>query len=427
MKGWVLNGARSLDTGFLKVPAFYCCDALEGLRQLDSGSIHCAITSPPYWGLRDYGVDGQIGQEPTIDLYVQSLVEVFRELRRALRADGTLWLNLGDSYASSGRAGKQQLSKFGERYRGGGKKHSEASIGRSPTPQGLQQKQLLGVPWRVAFALQEDGWFLRSEIVWVKLNPMPESVEDRPTGTHEKVFLLSKSPRYFYDQDAIRERTRSDNHPRKFRPGQKSGDPSFVKSNAGYLSSIEGVLSTRNARNFWNAYDIFELWEIATQAVSEKHYATFPEELVRRCLLAGTSSKGVCSRCGAPWIREVEVSGETPREKMEELGPSDYANAQPIHEQGLDHAGSHGSNIRERVTTGWSPTCSCLGKVDKEHPKPGMVTPSVVLDPFMGSGTTGKVCERFNRDWIGFDLDERNIEIAKRRITKTQKTLIGVE
>src|SRR5690606_21352648 len=202
----------------------YQGDALEVLRSLPSESVHCCVTSPPYWGLRDYGVKGQIGLEPTLQEYIEVLVEVFREVRRVLRPDGTLWLNLGDSYWGSGGANNNS-GITGRRPPDGAAKDERdnpvsyrARWGRYSI---LKPKDLIGVPWRVAFALQEDGWYLRSDIVWAKPNPMPESVKDRPTKAHEYVFLLTKNPRYFYDAEAIRE------------PARKQGTPGHLKSGSG--------------------------------------------------------------------------------------------------------------------------------------------------------------------------------------------------
>src|SRR5690554_2162246 len=175
----------------------YQGDALETLRRLPDGSVHTCVTSPPYWGLRDYGVDGQIGLEETPEEYVEKLVTIFREVRRVLRDDGTLWLNLGDSYATKPCGGIGRNAKVTAT-----KKAIQKSAG---IPQGLKPKDLVGIPWRVAFALQADGWYLRRDIIWHKPNAMPESVKDRPTAAHEYIFLLSKSPRYYYDADAIRE------------------------------------------------------------------------------------------------------------------------------------------------------------------------------------------------------------------------------
>ena len=172
-------------------------DCIEVMRGMEAESVHCVVTSPPYWGLRSYGVDGAYGLEPTLNEYIECMVEVFREVWRVLRKDGCLWLNLGDAYASNpsnGRGGGSTL--------GGGRPHLS---GANRDGAGLKPKDLIGIPWRLAFALQADGWWLRSDNVWHKLNPMPESVTDRPTRAHEYVFLLTKSAKYFYDADAIRE------------------------------------------------------------------------------------------------------------------------------------------------------------------------------------------------------------------------------
>ena len=180
-----------------------CMDPEVGLPSLPDGCVQCVVTSPPYWGLRDYGEDGQLGLERTPEEYVGNLVAVFREVRRVLRDDGTFWLNLGDSYASSGlSASRQEMARTRGPLLTGG---DLPAAGRAPTPSGLKSKDLVGIPWRVAFALQADGWYLRSDIIWTKANPMPESVTDWPTNSHEHVFLLAKSARYFYDQDAVRE------------------------------------------------------------------------------------------------------------------------------------------------------------------------------------------------------------------------------
>ena len=181
-----------------------CGDVLEKLKEMSDESVHCIVTSPPYFGLRDYGVKGQIGLEKTPEEYVSKLVEVFHEVRRVLRNDGTLWLNLGDSYAmSSIRGGTKPFSGNVGAHAG----YVEGSVrfGKRSIPNGLKAKDLIGIPWRVAFALQADGWYLRQDIIWAKPNPMPESVTDRCTKSHEYIFMLSKSPKYYYDAKTIKE------------------------------------------------------------------------------------------------------------------------------------------------------------------------------------------------------------------------------
>ncbi|MFT3712740.1 MAG: site-specific DNA-methyltransferase [Archangium sp.] len=213
-------------------------DCLNVLRAMPAESVHACVTSPPYWGLRDYGVTGQIGAEPTVDQYVSSLINVFREVRRVLRKTGTLWLNIGDSYTSGGRT-----------WRDADKKNPARGMTyRAPTPKGLKPKDLIGIPWKLAFALQADGWYLRSDVIWSKPNPQPESVKDRPTRAHEYVFLLSKSERYFYDADAVKE------------------------------PAVDG--RSRRARR--------SVWTIQSEPLREAHFATFPPKLVEPCVLAST-------------------------------------------------------------------------------------------------------------------------------------------
>lgn len=212
-------------------------DALHALRLLPSNSIQCVVTSPPYWGLRDYGIDGQIGLEGTLPQFINHLVAIFNEIKRVLRDDGTLWVNIGDGYTSGNRG-----------YRATDKKNpARAMAVRPDTPEGMKPKDLQGIPWRLAFALQDDGWYLRSDIVWHKPNAMPESVKDRPTRAHEYLFMLTKSERYFYDYEAVKQ------------PGL-NGKP-------------------RNRRS---------VWDVNTQPFAEAHFATFPPKLIEPCVLAST-------------------------------------------------------------------------------------------------------------------------------------------
>lgn len=212
-------------------------DARKELTKIETGTFQCCITSPPYWGLRDYGVEGQIGAEMHLEDYITDLVAIFSEVRRLLADDGTFWLNIGDSYTSGGRTWRDEDKKNPAR----------AMDYRAPTPDGLKPKDLIGVPWRLAFALQSEGWYLRSDIIWNKHNGLPESVKDRPTRIHEYIFLMAKSERYFYDHEAVKE------------------------------TGVNGKL--RNCRS---------VWTMNTEPCKEAHFATFPRELVRRCLLAGS-------------------------------------------------------------------------------------------------------------------------------------------
>jgi DNA modification methylase len=280
-------------------------DCRDVLKTMDAGSVHCCVTSPPYFGLRDYGHAGQIGLEATPDAFVAEMVAVFREVRRVLRDDATLWLNLGDSYnAYNGGAGPSSSISRGAQT----EQRPQLTTGYSLKFKGLKPKDLIGIPWRVAFALQADGWYLRQDIIWSKPNPMPESVTDRCTKAHEYIFLLSKSQRYFYDHNAIREDfvgkalTDLDGGPQRnrdgsnanegrdynanrasYKPGSASnmqGDKHVKKSDAGLPVNLAG----RNKRS---------VWTITTSPFAEAHFATFPPDLIDPCIKAGCPAGGV--------------------------------------------------------------------------------------------------------------------------------------
>lgn len=239
--------AKTLAEQCLNTPQNSCeiivGDARRVLQDMPEGHFDCVVTSPPYWGLRDYGIDGQIGAEPTIDEYIADLVCLFREVRRTLADDGTFWLNIGDSYTSGGRTWRDDDAK----------NKGRAMSYRAPTPEGLKPKDLIGVPWRLAFALQADGWYLRTDIIWNKPNCQPESVKDRPTRAHEYVFLFTKSEKYYYDWQAIMEPAAD--------PKQKS----------------------KNRRTVWN---------INTEPYPGRHFAVYPRALVRLCVAAGSRENG---------------------------------------------------------------------------------------------------------------------------------------
>ena len=247
-------------------------DVRDSLRTLPTGTARTCVTSPPYWGLRDYGVEGQLGLEPTPDAYVAAMVEVFREVRRVLADDGTLWLNLGDSYAGGGGFSPNAPSNLAgskQTTQGGAK---EGGI----RPQGdIKAKDLVGIPWMVAFALRADGWYLRSDIIWSKPNPMPASVTDRPTKAHEYIFLLSKSARYYYDADAIAEAS----------TGVSGGG---FSENTARAQLNHGAMRLRRPEDtgFRNKRSV---WNVATQPYPDAHFATFPEALIEPCILAGSA------------------------------------------------------------------------------------------------------------------------------------------
>ena len=420
-------------------------DALERLRELPDESVHCVITSPPYWGLRDYGVAGQLGLEATPAEYVEKMVGVFREVRRILRHDGTLWLNLGDCYATGAAAvgncpgGGEQGARWrgevnrlrdekrgyrGERLANGrgdspaiqrkksidcgprgprngheGKQEYAAAVGpitqpnRMPIP-GLKPKDLVGIPWRLAFALQADGWYLRSDIIWAKPNPMPESVTDRPTKAHEYVFLLTKSERYFYDAEAIREPDAGTDHQRWVLDAEPSLEPS------GGLRAPHGGIRTAEGRN-GTGRNRRTVWSIATQPYPEAHFATFPETLVEPCILAGTSEQGACARCMTSLDRVMEKPGGAFHDHLRdgEQGQS---------QEGARRKRQYLENLsKPRGTIGWRRTCVCEG---------ALVAPCIVLDPFMGAGTVALVALKARRNFIGIELNPEYAEMARRRI-----------
>ncbi len=266
-------------------------DALKVLASLPSESVQCCVTSPPYWGLRDYGVDGQLGLEKTPEEYVTRLVSVFREVRRVLKNDGVSWVNLGDSYCSGGRKTRDPgRSKLHPAFMG---EDNQVASWRPDDPSGLKPKDLIGIPWRVAFALQADGWYLRQDIIWHKPNPIPESVRDRCTKAHEYVFMLTKRERYYYDADAIVEQSicvgdechlRADNTQaaREFKQDQ-AGNRRYTGFNERYfgtrLKTGNPTKETRNKRS---------VWTLPTLPTPEAHFATYPIDLPELCISAST-------------------------------------------------------------------------------------------------------------------------------------------
>jgi DNA modification methylase len=595
-------------TPFLQDADFtlYVGDVRECLRELPAESVHCCVTSPPYWGLRDYGSEGQIGLEPTPEAFVAAMVDVFREVRRVLRADGSLWLNLGDSYAGSwgnyapgGIKGEQRArTESGERWERPG--YGNDTTRKPPTANapGLKPKDLVGIPWRVAFALQqpyytgrikdeadrlwlaamvdtegcihihkrsagakshthtlvsgekvdyerktdtygvmvsidntskalidrieaivgqgsrythekgvgksnrkqtlyritltgqqsrellrelyphlvakqqeariayhspssgagaeeawqaikalhngepttgdypepptlfEPGWYLRSDVIWGKPNPMPESVTDRPTKAHEYVFLLTKSPRYFFDQEAVREKYADPAREWWDEPATTPGNPNR-KDGGGVTSrpargpdgrkvtrvaGATGSIQHRDGERWPNGgRNIRSVWEIATQPYPDAHFATFPEALPDRCIRAGTSERGCCPVCGAPWEREVERGPQPPepahRNPGKRLEPGQAGNV------GAGNMGFRASRLSGQemarwraahpdTTTGWRPMCAC------NHTP----VPCTVLDPFMGSGTTALVARKLGRRSIGIELNREYARLAARRL-----------
>lgn len=372
---------------------------------LASSSIHCVVTSPPYWSLRDYPIPpsvwggdaacdhvwepgntcvacgawrGQLGLEPTPALYVRHMVLVFQEVRRVLRDDGTVWLNLGDSFAQT---------------------RNEA----------VKPKDLVGIPWRVALALQEDGWWLRNDVIWKKDNHLPSPVRDRLTCSHEHVFLLSKRSNYYFDLDAIRVPHTSGRYEGKtFVPKQRWLEKDAPKRK---MDLTEGQLGTmagpprRMGRGLYNigGKSPGDVWMFPTQPFAGNHFAVMPQAIPDRCLRAGTSEHGCCAECGMPWER---VLGEPGRVQGRGSGTVRVGqNHQPNRRVGLR------TNIpwvpTERPNLSWKPGCTC------GNPR---LQKAVVLDPFSGSATTGKVALKLGRDYIGIDFGEEYLAMASARL-----------
>lgn len=376
------------------------------LPTLPEKSVQCVVTSPPYWGLRDYGVEGQIGSEATVEEWVDVMVEVFRGVWRVLRDDGTLWLNLGDAY-NAGTASKRMPTHTG--------KHGyweNPAIDQRVNVAGLKTKDLIGMPWMVAFALRADGWYLRSDCIWSKPNPMPESVRDRPTSAHEHMFLLTKRPRYFYDADAVRQPNTEGTIARH---GAGPESPNGDKRSVGIpgQNPHHGVLNVNGHPNRANGANLRNVWTIATHPFPDAHFATFPPALVEPCIKAGTSEKGCCSSCGAPWVRLVE------REPADMT--SRYERGEPQRHGTNGAAASGASNVGafsgKAEAKGWAPTCTCDADI----------VPCTVLDIFGGSGTTGMVADRLGRDAWLIELNPEYVSIGANRLTNDAPLFASVE
>ena len=367
----------------------YVGNVLDRLKEIPEGSVQTCITSPPYWGLRDYGQGDQLGLEETPQQYVDNLVAVFREVWRVLGDDGTVWLNIGDSYAGSGKGPAGNL----------GATHDERNMENKHSaivPDGLKPKDLVGIPWRVAFALQADGWYLRQDIIWHKPNPMPESVTDRCTKSHEYVFLLSKSRKYFFDNEAIRE----DQSPntaidlaRRKNLDNKGTHGDTRKDLARNRNEYVPTDGKRNKR---------DVWTVPTKPFKGAHFAVMPEALVEPSVLAGTSQAGCCPTCYKPWERIIE-KGQVPERSLREntLGVIPGRDS-------VTRLNSKEMATIPKQTVGWQQTCTC---------EPHEPIPCTVLDPFTGSGTVAVVALRHNRNYVGTELNPDYVQIAVDRIT----------
>ena len=425
-------------------------DVRKVLKTLDDESVQCVVTSPPYWGLRDYGtatweggdkdcehticdgtydpkkgtlierpdrnadrsvciqcgakrIDAQLGLENTPEEYVENLVSVFQEVKRVLRKDGTVWLNLGDSYFSkpksnyNGKSEGLQSKSYGTGETELGYK-KQGNKFKKLMSQGYKNKDLVGIPWRVALALQADGWYLRSDIIWAKGSCMPEPVTDRPTKSHEYIFLLTKSAKYYYDYEAIKEQG-------AYPAGTKGAKGSVQRSSTNLVNSrppeYKIYNGTRNKRT---------VWTINPKPYREAHFATFPEELPETCIKAGTSKAGCCADCGAPVERiterqvgdDMSWAGRGPKnEALRATGKGDTRGTT----MNIGSKEDYYKNQPRNVTLAWEPSCNCNAER----------VPCIVLDIFAGSGTTLRVASKLGRKGIGIELNPEYIKILKKR------------
>ena len=461
-------------------------DCRETLKTLPAQSVQCVITSPPYYGLRDYGTEpliwggdpehehlwtnhrwyaaqgngtssaaafseagpdnaarlkaarwhdnnvcscgawrGSLGLEPTPELFLQHLVECFREVWRVLRDDGVMWINMGDSYAGSGK-GPTGHNGIGDQVRRQGFDKSDTNRGSlkynpngGVVPTGLKPKDLMMMPTRVALALQADGWYLRSMIPWLKRNSMPESVTDRPATAVEYIFLLSKSARYYWDADAVRQKAEYGRRDwtdtsavLQAQPGRSRGLEPVHGSSTVSGKNPESGRSFRNSDLFFQSWQGLMLDEhdeplalvVNPQPFSEAHFATFPPKLVEPMIKAGTSEKGQCPECGAPWARVVE------RKFYGNLRTAENVDGHLDDVIGLARNNFGGqtrwSEYQPPKTTGWQPTCT----------HDGQPVPQTILDPFGGSGTVGLVADRLNRNAILCELKDEYADIGQARL-----------
>ena len=416
-----------------------CADVMVGLKQLPDNSVHCCVTSPPYWGLRDYGVDGAIGLEPTLDEFILNLVAAFREVHRVLHPSGVLWVNMGNSYASSPANSSKPFRASIARMDGIiDPSRTIRNRDGCPTPDGFKPKNLIPQAWLLGLALQQDGWWLRSEIIWHKLNPMPGSQKDRPTTSHETILMLTKSAQYSFFMDQIRMNGSINRSPRTVwtfatepmgwqmcktcktvyapdeyrrlsqgiqkRPLYDDEGHKYVGGWANKSSRAEGV--TENVGNYRDDRKVCRTCKTTDQWLS--HFAAFPQELVKRCILASTSNRGICSACGAQWIPLVDKIFHPQEDVSLYRGKRSAA--------GLDSSSgfantSRGSNAIKIID--YTPSCQCNVSI----------CPPLVLDPFGGVMTTGLVAKKLGREYVCIELNPDYCVLGEIRLRRETQQL----
>lgn len=424
----------------------HCGDSLDLIKRLPDNSVDTVITSPPYYGLRDYGtgtwmggdpnckhkpgdtptkrgvksstlggsknvghqhegyksvcgkcgalrVDKQIGLERSLNQYIKRLTVIFKEVLRVLKPTGICWINIGDSYNGyPGNAGQPQTLDKNRK-----EKYVRRPTGYGLTVKKLKNKDLMGVPWMLAFALRDIGFYLRQDIIWDKKNCLPESVTDRFTKSHEYIFMMTKSDRYFFDQESVKEPAIYADSGYEYKgKGEFNGKTrDFIGREA-----FRAITEKRNKR---------DVWRVPTKSFPEAHFAVFPDDLIEPCVKSATSEKGVCCTCAKPWERIVEKmddvgnDGETESMYSEKFSAGRLAKKrQAAREKGYEY-------VAMTRTVGWQPTCKC---------KENTPVPAVVLDIFMGAATTAVVSKRLNRNFIGFELNPDYIKLSENRMQK---------
>lgn len=410
-------------------------DALEEMRKMPDRHFQTIITSPPYFNLRDYKVDGQIGLEKTLEEYIERLVATFREARRVLRDDGTLWLNLGDSYSGTHQSGTNRLGSSPHSTRGGARKIDNEHFSlRTRNSPGFKPKDLMLIPARVAIALQADGWWVRSDIIWRKGNPMPESTQDRPSRCHEYIFLLTKSELYYYDAEAVKELSSGTANPRGKGHNPKESEPGLgIRSNSSFQEATRHELVThRSVRTVWdgnedeflqflrwkieNTPEAVDVWDINTTPYKGPHFATFPPELAKTCIQAG-SAPFACEVCLAPWqrlMRHRSVDRTELPPSHPEFRPRRYDYGKSVDSQVPGQARKY----RLTETLGWQ---RCLEHTEAPAHR------SRILDPFGGAGTVGLEGERQGRDTTLIEINPETAQLALDRINSESSLLQPAE